>query len=157
MSERIGDRMPREIVEALDGADLDSKLGPAHLLVTTDEDGVPRPCMLSAGELLATGERALRIALWSGSNTSKNLSRGEPVLFCYVAPRTVLYVRGRARRLDGGDDAGIDCFELQVESVESDDHPGMPVTSGISFGIEEPEPSQVIEMWRRQLAALRDA
>lgn len=157
MSTRIGLRLPREVLDALDGAELDRKLGPAHLLVTTDEDGTPRPCMLSAGEVLAVDERALRLALWAGSHTSKNLSRGAPALFCYVAPRTVLYVRGRARRLPDGEGSGLDCFELGVESVESDDHPGMPVISGISFGVEEQDPAEVIDVWKTQLAALRDA
>jgi hypothetical protein len=155
MSTPIGQSLPREILDALDGTELRRKIGPAHLLVTSDEDGTPRPCMLSAGELLAVDERALRLALWAGSHTSKNLSRGAPALFCYVAPRAVFHVRGRARRLPSGD--GLDCFQLDVESVESDDHPGMPVTSGISFRVEEQDPGEVIDVWERQLAALRDA
>lgn len=157
MSTRLGQSLPREILAALDGAELERKLGPAHILVTTDADGTPRPCMLSAGELLAVGERALRLALWAGSHTAGNLSRGAPALLCYVAPRTVLYVRGTARRLPGREGGGLECFELAVESVESDDHPGMPVTSGIAFAVEAQDPGEVIDVWKRQLAALRDA
>lgn len=157
MSTRIGDALPREVIDALDGTQLERKIGPAHLLVTTDEDGTPRPCMLSAGELLAAGERALRLALWAGSHTSKNLSRGAPALLCYVTPGTVLYVRGRPRLLAGGGDSALDCFELGVESVESDDHPGMPVTSGLCFGIGEQDPVEVASVWARQLAALWNA
>lgn len=158
MAELIGDRLPLEIQNALDGESLEGKVGPAYLLVTVDADGTPRPCMLSAGEILAVDDRRLRFALWSGSRTSQNLARGGRALFCFVAPRTVLYVRGAARSLAGAQQgASLDRFELEVESVEADDHAGMPVTSGISFAVERGEPVDVIEAWRRQLATLRDA
>jgi hypothetical protein len=157
MSKLIGDALPRELVAALDGTDLARKLGPAYLLVTSDEDGTPRPCMLSAGETLALDGRRLRVALWRGSRTSTNLARGGRALFCHVAPRTVVYVRGPVRALDAGPDVDLDCFELAVESVESDDHVGMPVTTGITFAVERDERAAVVEAWERQLAGLRAA
>ena len=157
MSDLIGNRLPREVLDALDGVTLERKIGPAYLLVTTDMDGTPRPCMLSAGEILVLHERSVRFALWSGSRTSENLTRGGRALFCYVAPRAVLYVRGATRALEVAPAVGLDCFELEVDSVESDDHAGMPVTSGISFVIESGDPTDVVAAWQRQLAALRDA
>jgi hypothetical protein len=157
MSEPIGDRLPEGLREELDGTGLEGKVGPAYLLVTADDDGTPRPCMLSAGEVLAPDERRLRFALWPGSRTSANLARGGRALFCHVAPRTVLYVRGPVRRLDAGPDVRLECFELEVDSVETDDHAGMPVTSGITFAVERGEPARVVEAWRRQLAGLAAA
>lgn len=154
MSKEIGDRLPAEIVEALDGDRLDQKIGPAHFLLTADEDGTPRPCMLSAGELLALDERRLRVALWPRTRTAANLARGGRAVLCYVVPGSVLYVRGTATRIDA-DGSPLECFELRVESVESDGHAGMPVTSGIEFGIERGEPARIVEAWRRQLAPLR--
>lgn len=149
--------MPQEVLNALDGEALEQKIGPAHLLVTGDVDGTPRPCMLSAGELLAHDEHRLRVALWSGSRTSENLGRGGSALLCYVTAGRVLYVRGRARRLEGAAAQGLDLFELQVDSVESDDHPGMPVTSGLRFSVEHPSNSEVLAGWQRQVQALRSA
>lgn len=157
MSELVGSRLPREILKALDGETLERKVGPAYLLVTVDADGTPRPCMLSAGEVLALDERRLRFALWSGSRTSENLAGTGRALFCYVAPRSVLYVRGATRALEVAPAVGLECFELAVDSVESDDHAGMPVTTGISFAVERDDPADVVAAWRRQLAALRDA
>jgi hypothetical protein len=51
----------------------------------------------------------------------------------------------------------LDCFELRVDSAESDDHAGMPVTSGITFAVERDDPAAVVEAWRRQIAGLRSA
>ena len=157
MSKLIGDTLPDDLVRELDGADLADKVGPAYLLLTSDEDGTPRPCMLSAGETLALDGKRLRFALWRGSRTGANLARGGRALFCHVAPGTVVYVRGPVRALDAGPELNLDCFELAVESVESDDHAGMPVTSGIEFAIERDDPAVVVDAWERQLAGLRAA
>jgi hypothetical protein len=157
MSKLIGDTLPDGLVSALDGAELADKIGPAYLLVTSDEDGTPRPCMLSAGETLALDGRRLRFALWRGSRTAANLTRRGSALFCHVAPRTVVYVRGPVRALDAGPELNLDCFELTVDSVESDDHAGMPVTTGITFAVERDDPAVVVAAWERQLAGLRAA
>jgi hypothetical protein len=155
VSRLVGDTLPAEVLEALDGRDLERKIGPAYLLLTGDEDGLPRPCMLSAGEVLAVDERTLRLALWPGTRTAANLARGSRAVLCFIEPRTVLYVRGSVRPLD---DAGgeLRSFELTVDSVESDGHAGMPVTSGIRFAVERGDPAAVAEAWDRQLAPLRD-
>jgi hypothetical protein len=157
MSKLIGDALPDDLAAALDGTELGRKVGPAYLLVTSDEDGTPRPCMLSAGETLALDGKRLRFALWRGSRTAENLTRGGSALFCHVAPRTVVYVRGAVRALDGGPELNLDCFELAVESVESDDHAGMPVTTGITFAVERDDPAVVVAAWERQLSGLRAA
>lgn len=156
MSKLIGDTLPDDLAQALDGRELAGKVGPAYLLVTSDADGTPRPCMLSAGEVLALDGRRLRFALWKGSRTCANLARGGRALFCHVAPRTVVYVRGAVQSLEAPE-TNFDCFELQVDSVESDDHAGMPVTSGITFAVERGDPAAVVEAWERQLAGLRAA
>ena len=63
MAKSLGDRLPQTVLRAFDGNDLEAKVGPAHLLVTVDPDGSPRPCMLSAGEVLAPDDRRLRVLL----------------------------------------------------------------------------------------------
>ncbi len=156
MATLIGDTLPAEVLGAFDGQDLERKIGPAYLLLTSDADGLPRPCMLSAGEVLAVDERRLRFALWAGSRTGANLERGGNALFCYIVTNSVLYVRGPVRSLPSGDGANLECFELEVESVESDQHAGMPVTSGIEFAVERGDPVAVVDAWRRQLDLLRE-
>jgi hypothetical protein len=157
VSRLLGDTLPDDLVAALDGTGLAAKVGPAYLLLTSDEDGTPRPCMLSAGELLALDRRRIRLALWAGSRTSANLGGRGRALLCHVAPGTVIYVRGPVRSLDAGPDLELDCFELAVDTVESDEHAGMPVTSGITFALERGAPADLVATWERQLALLRAA
>src|SRR5262245_53691957 len=99
MAEHIGDRLPADLVRMFDGAGLDVHVGVAYPLVTVDEAGTPRFSMLSAGELLATGNRTIRIAMWPGTRTGGNLESGREALLCVVAPGSVRYVRGAAARL----------------------------------------------------------
>jgi hypothetical protein len=159
VSRPLGDTLPDVLVAALDGTGLGGSVGQAYVLVTTDEDRTPRPCMLSAGELLAVDRRLVRLALWPGSRTSANLARGGRALLCHVAPRTVVYVRGAVRSLDAGPDPDpeLDCFELEVDAVESDEHAGMPVLTGITFAVDGADRAGVVATWERQLALLRAA
>src|SRR5579875_2470447 len=118
MSTVIGNRMPASVLAAFDGERLGDKIGLGYLLVTSDPDGTPRPCMLSCGELLAPDDRRLRVAVWSGTHTGRNLARGSACLFCYVAEGVVLYVRGTSRHVGALESHHVDCFDIDVSSVE---------------------------------------
>jgi hypothetical protein len=157
MSATVGTEVPEQVARLFDGTDLASKLGLGFLMVTVDKGGRPRPCMLSAGEVLVTGPETVRLGVWSGTSTARNLENGSDVLFCFVVPGTVCYLRGRARPLRCEPEARLDCFELAVESVETDSHAGLPVTSGITFTVTDPDPETVLATWTAQLNAIRDA
>jgi hypothetical protein len=155
VSKVIGHRLPSQIQQVFDGEDLADKIGPAYLLMTTDDDGTPRPCMLSAGEIFVCDDRRIRIAVWPGSTSSKNLDRNQRVLLCFVAPGTVFYVKGRSRSLGKGASTQLQRFELNVDTVESDTHAGMPVGSPITFALEDDGPAQVVASWKRQIDDLK--
>ena len=157
MSKVVGDQVPDVVAATFDGTDLAGKLGLGFVMITVDSDGQARPCMLSAGELLVVDRRTVRMGLWAGSSTSRNLAAGSSVLFCHVAEGVVFYLRGMARPLISDPAAGLDCFELRVERVETDSHDGLPVTSGITFAVVDPDPPAVLAMWERQLAVIRAA
>jgi hypothetical protein len=158
MAEPLGERLPAQVLRMFDGNDLEAKIGPAHLLVTVDADGTPRPCMLSAGEVLAPAGDRLRVILWAGSQTSRNLARGGRALLCYVDGGDVFYVKGRAHRLPAaaGPGRGLEPFEIRVDEVETDRHQGMPLVSGLRFTVADAERAAVAGAWERQLAALRE-
>ncbi len=157
MSEVLSDRLPAACMAAFDGRDLEHKFGDAYLLLTTDPDGTPRPCMLSAGEILAPNERTMRLALWSGSHTAANLARGMRAVICFVAPRTVLYIKGMPHRLALRPELGLEYFEVQVERVDSDAHEGMPVSQGIRFTSEAEPIAVVLKAWQKTLKELGEA
>ncbi len=155
MSAIVGNRLTTPILELFDGRDLGAKIGLAYLLVTADDDGSPRPCMLSVGEILAVDEQHLRLAIWQGTRTSANLSSGRSCLFCYIAPGQVLYVRGAVKTLGRLAERQLDCFEIEVASLESDDHPGMPVVETFRFGLTSQKPGEISREWQHRLDALR--
>jgi hypothetical protein len=155
VTKHVGDRLPEPVLRAFDGEDLAAKVGPAYVLVTTDADGSPRPCMLSAGEIVATDDRRLRVGLWMGTRTTENLARGSSAVLVYVEPDVVLYVRALPRALSAATDERLARFELEVTSVESDVHPGMPVTQPIAFRASDHSADEVAADWRRQIDALR--
>ena len=155
MSTALGDRMPDPVMAAFDGERLEEKVGLGYLLVTCDPDGSPRPCMLSCGELLAPDDRRLRVALWSGTHTSENLSRGSACLFCYVEEGIVLYMRGSPRHLGALERHQVECFDIDISSVESDDHPGMPAAGTFRFTVTGQSVQSVVTEWQERLAALR--
>jgi len=156
MSEFLYDRLPEVCITAFNGRELEKKFGDTYLLLTADPDGTPRPCMLSAGEVLSLGDRTIRLALWTGSHTVANLARGARCVICFVAPVTVLYIKGIPRRLALRPEAGLEYFEIRVERVDSDVHVGMPVTQGIRFTSEAEPKDSVIKAWQKILNELRE-
>ncbi len=158
MSTDVGDRMNDAICRFFDGQDLPAKEDAAFLLLTSDLDGTPRPCMVSVGEVLATSASELRFALWSGSNTAQNLSRGSRALFCFVTDADLAYVYGTPRELSSTDaTTNLEYFAVDVDRISSDVHHGMPVTSGIRFNLAGRNRTEVLSEWQRQINLLRDA
>ena len=157
MSVTTGTEIPERVARLFDGAGLAAKVGLGFLLVTVDSSGRPRPCLLSAGELLVTGPTTMRIGLWRGTSTARNLENGSDVLFCFITDGTVCYLRGRATPLRVGPQAGLECFEFRIELVETDEHAGLPVTGGVTFTVTDPDPETLLDIWAEQLAVIRDA
>ncbi len=156
MSEFLSDRLPEVCIAAFNGRDLEQKFGDTYVLLTTDPDGTPRPCMLSAGEVLGLDDRTIRLALWTGSHTVANLARGVRAVICFVAPRTVLYIKGIPHRLALRPEAGLEYFEIRVERVDSDVHEGMPVIQGVRFTSEAEPTASVVKAWQKVLKELAE-
>ncbi|MCL5044709.1 MAG: hypothetical protein M1336_05415 [Deltaproteobacteria bacterium] len=156
MARLLGDTLPPEFVSAFDGTNLEAKLGLICLGVSVDPDGCPRAFMLSAGEVLVVGPRAVRLALWPKSRTADNLGAGGAVLLGFMAPRTVLYAKGTVRRLGmAAAGADVECFEIEVNRVESDLHEGFPLVQGPRYACEDADPAEVVRGWQKTLTALR--
>jgi len=155
MSRLVGAAMPPELVAAVGTAAPVEPSGQCLVLVTTDPDGTPRPCLLSVGETLATGEARIRIAVWPDSGTTRNLDRGGVVLLTVAVPPEVFHIRATPVRLSGAPGSDLARFELAVRTVEVDGHAGMPVTAPMTFAAVPEARDEVLAMWRTQHEALR--
>jgi hypothetical protein len=157
MTRAIGEALPDEIANLLDGRALAAREGLTLLLVTTAADGWPHVAMLSAGEVLATGARELRLALWPGSATTANLSRSRQGLLMLVIGAVTYYVRLAARP---GSELALAYgprafFVADVAGVLQDVVGYAEITSAIGFRLKEPE--KVVPMWDEAVAAMRSA
>jgi hypothetical protein len=144
-----------DVLALLDGTDLQARAGLTLELITVDADGWPRVALLSVGEVLATGEGSLRLALWPGSRTTANLERSARALLAFVLDGTAHRVRLEARRcadlLVGGDARAI--FDAPVVSVARDEVPYARLGTGITHELVDPQ--QTLARWRATVAALR--
>ena len=144
-----------DLVALLDGTDLETQTGFTLELITVDADGCPRVALLSVGEVVATGDRALALALWPQSRTTANLERTAQALLAFVHDGAAYRVRLQAhRRADVlvADDARA-VFDAPVAAVERDEVPYARLLGGITHQLSEPE--QTLARWRATVAALR--
>ena len=151
MSKALGNRLPAELVQDLDGRDLASKWGRTIPLVTVDGDGFPHFAILSYGEILAAGGSELRIGLYPNSSTTRNIQARPRLSLLVVLGDSVYYVKGAANERPA---PGVVRFDVAVEQVLVDNEPGARITGGIGF-----EMSQGKQWWldtaEKTLAALR--
>jgi hypothetical protein len=157
MSRSIGDALPDGVLSLLDGERVARSEGLTLLLVSLAPDGWPHVAMLSAGEVLATGPREVRLALWPGTSTTANLESRGLGLLMVVADGTSYYARLAARR---GTDLLVTAgrrafFVATVEEVLQDSVGYAEITSGITFRLNEPE--KVVPAWEEAVAAMRSA
>lgn len=154
MSKLVGERLPREVFAAFDGTDLETKVGAAYLLCTVDPDSFPRYSMLSAGEILAVNDRTMRFAFWPGTQTALNIRSGRPATLSFVASGIVFYVQGIGHGLPSIPNLDLERVEVTVLRVESDMHPGLPVTDGIRFACEGIDATTLVSEWKTKLSSL---
>ena len=143
------------VVALLDGTDLQARAGLTLELITLDADGWPRVALLSVGEVLASTDGVLRLALWPGSRTTANLERGARAVLALVHDGAAHRARLEARR---GADVFVEgearaVFDADVVSVARDEVPYARLRSGITHELLDPAPT--FARWRATVAALR--
>src|SRR5437763_2767037 len=111
-------RLPPELAAALSGEGFRRRRRLVVLLATTDADGFPRIALLTMGEVRATSDTRLAVAVRARSRTAINLVRRATVTLLYLSRGLTASVQARAGR-------GRVCqsdplrrlFPLRVESV----------------------------------------
>jgi hypothetical protein len=156
MARQIGNTLPPTLHPLFAGDRIESHQGLTFLFLTTTPDGWPHLAMLSVGEVLAVGERVLRVALWRGSTASVNLAHSGRATLALVHEGAGYSIRCDARQ---GPDLPIEngrlaYFELSIEQVLEDVAPYAELTSGVTFRLKDPQ--DVLARWQGAIEAMRD-
>ena len=158
VSRSIGNDLPPILRPLLDGRDQAIREGVTFLLLTTTHHGWPHVAMLSVGELLYTGPRTLRAALWPSSTATRNLTRTRRATVALVHEGSGYYLRCCARRgedLEGLSSEGrLAFFEMEIVEAMEDAVAYAKLTSGVTFQLANP--GVVLPRWRETIAALRE-
>jgi hypothetical protein len=157
VSRRLEPLVPPALGELLASDDLAAAEGFTMLLLTSTSDGWPHMAMVSVGEVVATGDDTLRLALWPGSTATGNLTPSGNALLAAVVENTSYSVRLAVRRAGEVDTplAGqLARFEARVDAASADEAPYAVLESGVRFRLNDP-PS-VLARWAELREALRD-
>ncbi|MBV8084784.1 MAG: hypothetical protein JO247_08210 [Chloroflexi bacterium] len=151
MSRALGNELPAELAEDLNGRDVAARWSKIIPLVTVDDRGFPHFAVLTYGEIVAPSARELRLGLYPSSSTSRNIQARPNVSVLIVHGDTIYYVKGVARHTAR---EGMARFDVAIDEVLVDSEPGARITAGLQF-----EMSQGKDAWLAQaektLAALR--
>ena len=147
-------RIPADIVRALDGDNLEARLDEAIRLSTVTDNGWPHTAELTVGEILSLGSHDLLVAIWPESHTTANLRRNSHVTLSIVADFALFELRGQAKLIaEGQTSLGLAVFRIHIERVEEHRSDYADVRSGLSFRLHDPQ--RTLARWREQIAALR--
>ncbi len=148
-------QLPDTLQQLWNGQHLEHKQQLAMPLLTVSEDGYPHQAMVSAGEVLAMDGQTLRIALWTGTNTTANLMRDGKALLTVVNDGVSYALRLRARALPELEDAAYSRarFEAKIEHIREDVAKYAELLTGVTYRLHEPE--VVLERWQLTLDELR--
>jgi hypothetical protein len=114
--------------------------------------------MVSAGELVVTGEARMGLALWPSSTCAANLSGSGLATLALVTDGRSFSLRCRKHReqmLDDAEHPAARAYDLQVIEALEDAAPYADLLSGVTYRLHDPEPT--LARWTATRAALRAA
>ncbi|WP_322906349.1 pyridoxamine 5'-phosphate oxidase family protein [Paenibacillus campi] len=147
--------LPPVLCELWNGQNLEHKQHMAMPLITVSEDGYPHQAIVSVGEVLVMNAYTLRIALWTGTQTTANLLRDGRALLTVVIGGSSYALRLRASVLSELPDAAYPRvrFTAQIEHVREDIAKYAELLTGVTYRLHEPV--QVVQRWQLTLDELR--
>jgi len=151
MSTALGNELPKELAQDLDGRNVAAKWSRIIPLVSVDERGFPHFAVLTYGEIVAPSRAELRLGLYPNSSTTRNIQARPEVSLLIVHGDSIYYVKGTAQHTPL---EALARFDVAIHQVLVDSEPGARITAGLQF-----EMSQGKDAWLAQaqktLAALR--
>jgi hypothetical protein len=155
MTRTTGATLPEPLLGILDGRDLGDRVGFTIELLTIDEAGWPRVALLSVGEVLASDERTLHLALWPATTSTAALTRAGRATLACVLDGTAYSVHVSASREPELRVGSMEHarFRCRVDEVLSDTVGYARLRSGITFELKDAE--AVLARWAATIDALR--
>lgn len=156
MARSVGNEIPATIRPLFCGDDLAAREGLTFLLLSTTEDGWPHVAMLSVGEVIASGPRSLRLALWRNSTAARNLARSSRCTLALVhggAGYSLRLSTEQGPDVEGPLSGRLASFAASVEDAVVDEAPYAELTSGVTYRLRDR--SDVLPRWEEAVAALR--
>src|SRR5262249_23468144 len=104
MSRSIGDTLPHNVLERLNGHNLDAVSDRVLVVCSVDDRGFPHPALLSYFETIAIDARTIRLAMYSNSRSVQNARREGRLTLVLVEDGVAYYIKGhvRAQSIDAG-------------------------------------------------------
>lgn len=150
------DELPDAVNQRLTRYPLAGARHPAFVLLSTDADGGPRASLISNGEVWAHSRTQVSIALWPGSNTSRNIDRAGRALLLVMAPSSSAHVAlncTNGQSIDPAVGGQLLRFDCTVSRVKVDDVQYADMAAGPVIELVEPRPT--LKRWNATLRLLR--
>jgi hypothetical protein len=135
MSQILGKELTAELLERLNGSEVESHEGKIIPIFTIDEAGWAHPALLSYYELVAKTVSTLDMALWKDSSTARNLRRTGKITLMVSDRGINYYLKGSVRELEyemtGA--APVSRFRITLDQVIEDQEPNAEITTGLTY------------------------
>jgi len=144
-----------ELAEWLNGRNLEGKQHEAMQLLTVSPEGWAHQAMVSVGEVVALGLDRIRLALWPGTQTSRNMHHTGKAGLVLVLNGELIHIKLEVEPLPPLKNARHprDRFEAKVTQVKVDQAPYAVLTSGITFELKNVD--EGVSRWKETVEELR--
>lgn len=136
MSRSLGPALPDALVARLTAPEAAADLSAVVVVVTVDPFGWPHPALVSYAELLALDATRLRLALYDGTRSTRNLRDTGRATLVFADPGLILYVKAEGTALPPAPGhPGLARFELVVRDVLEDRAEGDEAGARLATGL----------------------
>jgi hypothetical protein len=163
LTEHLGKLLPKSIATEL-SIENDERTNCVIILLTIDENGFSRPCLLSPYQVVSTSRCELYFQIYKGSHTDLNLKIRPQATFIIQNGPGLLYVQGVAKSFkDKSADLKVytketkqAMYRFKIAEVLSDKSESAPISSLMKFETTSVGPVYQLsfENMRRDIAAL---
>jgi hypothetical protein len=153
MTEKLGNQIPPSSFSVL-SSENSARTNDVIILLTLDENGFSRPCLLSPFQVVATDRAKIYFEVYSESHTKLNLDRTGKAEMILQDSTGLLYLRGETRflRTIGSSQAeSQSLYSMTLLEVSRDVSEVAPINSHLTF-----DTSVIGSQYQKSFEAMRD-